>query len=399
MDDCARFQKLASNIARRKLRNGGPTLTWSADDGTTLTGWLIEQVESRRDTKYNDTHDWCDDWFDLEYALGTDGKVYAYRFWMYQDDHTSKEAGATLEEVNIDSFAGSGRRPFGNWTQKIKQLDIDPQRGVGQCSSVKSTTSRSRNAKPATGSPDVQAERVVSVETPASYVPSVVDTGSVKGGQELTEDEYRRGCTAQAERELLELARKTALSRYGLPTDVDDPTVKGWIIQRRLMSTGEDHRSYWDFEHRAVLGTDGRLYKGTCDQEFGKSNWRKETELYRVMASSEYEEWDAAYLMTDMGDRIVAERLPKYIFPYTSGLRQALCLSGESSGPPMDSGASDPGPRVEYASSVGFESEMLRSKSEWDRGLTVTAIRAFLMSACITLVICVALFVIVAVFF
>lgn len=122
MDEYEQFQRLAVNIARRKQQKGDSIRSWTADDRATVTGWLIEQAESRRDMRYNSSHDWCDDWLDIEYLLGIDGKIYCYQYWMYEDNRTQKATGKTLKEIGPSELVGNRGAPFSDWTQKIKRL-------------------------------------------------------------------------------------------------------------------------------------------------------------------------------------------------------------------------------------------------------------------------------------
>ena len=122
VDAKAQFKALVSGVVAQKLRSGSPTRTWRADDGTVVTGWRIEQIESYRNSENPGPGKWYDDWLDADYVLSTNGAIYEYRFWTYEDDHTAKDSGETLTEVPASELVGRQGPPFSEWSKKIKLL-------------------------------------------------------------------------------------------------------------------------------------------------------------------------------------------------------------------------------------------------------------------------------------
>jgi PPOX class probable F420-dependent enzyme len=121
-DAKSQFKTLVSAVVAQNLRSQVPTRTWRADDGTVVSGWRIEQIDSFRNSENPAPGKWYDDWLDADYVLSTNGAIYEYRFWSYEDDHTAKESGRTLTEVPSSELAGRQGPPFGEWTKKIQLL-------------------------------------------------------------------------------------------------------------------------------------------------------------------------------------------------------------------------------------------------------------------------------------
>lgn len=122
VDAKSQFKALVSAVVAQNLRGQVSTRTWRADDGTVVTGWRIEQIDSFRNSENPAPGKWYDDWLDADYVLSTNGAIYEYRFWSYEDDHTAKDSGRTLTEVPSSELTGRQGPPFGEWSKKIKLL-------------------------------------------------------------------------------------------------------------------------------------------------------------------------------------------------------------------------------------------------------------------------------------
>jgi F420H(2)-dependent biliverdin reductase len=122
VDAKTQFKALVSAVVAHNLRGGAATRTWRGDDGTVVTGWRIEQIDSYRTSENPRPGKWYEDSLDADYVLSTSGAIYEYRFWSYEDDHTSKDTGRTLAEVPQSELTGRQGAPFSEWSKKIKLM-------------------------------------------------------------------------------------------------------------------------------------------------------------------------------------------------------------------------------------------------------------------------------------
>src|SRR6201996_7647550 len=76
LDAKAQFKALVSAVVAQNLRSGTPTRTWRADDGTVVSGWRIEQIDSYRNSENPRPGKWYEDWLDADYVLSTNGAIF-----------------------------------------------------------------------------------------------------------------------------------------------------------------------------------------------------------------------------------------------------------------------------------------------------------------------------------
>lgn len=161
-------------------------------------------------------------------------------------------------------------------------------------------------------------------------MPRPAGTGNDKGAIQMTitETDYWKTCTAEAELGLLELANHIARKRQILPTvpaDVDLGTTRGWIIWGQIMTEGMRGKESWDYRDYAVLGQDGHLYKRSYNRTVYSYNRADTVDIdYCRMTSKDYEMCDVRYKSYSFDQETNWRRSSEYYYPHTEGLRKAL---------------------------------------------------------------------------
>jgi hypothetical protein len=115
------FRTVLSDAVRRRETTAHPPAAGVTTTGLGVNGWLIEQYNSYRPGENPAPGQWVDDWLDADYVLGDDAKIYDYRLWRDEDDHTPVDTGHRLSELNAALRVGNGGEPFNGFGQKIRR--------------------------------------------------------------------------------------------------------------------------------------------------------------------------------------------------------------------------------------------------------------------------------------